>query len=235
MDRRTVGERECRLAAKCPRAEVAEVFVDRDLSQKAGARVSVLQVLRQVGRHPIETIGRRWNWKSALLSSLIRAAIFFCVNLTAGLRAAEAALVTELTFRGAASGFYGALTEAFRFAEPEWAASLVAMILLPLTGHSVELLVHLLRGTVRLKTSILASIGFTSISTLFNLYAMRRGALITGEGQQSLGADMKRMPRLIAGFLASGPLALRPLLARAVRTLARPALPVRPAAQESPD
>src|SRR5690348_3049749 len=99
------------------------------------------------------------------------------------------------------------LSRKLRFAKPEWAASLVAMILLPLTGHSLELAVHFLRGTAKLRTSVLASICLTAVSTLFNLYAMRRGALVTGQGQESLGSDIKRMPRLIGRFLALGPLA----------------------------
>jgi hypothetical protein len=180
-------------------------------------------------------IGRRWNWKAAVLSSTVRALIFFCVNLTAGLHAAFAALLTELIYRGAASGFYGAITEGFRFAEPEWAASLVVMILLPLTGHSTEFVVHFLRGTANLKTSILASVCFTAVSTLFNLYAMRRGVLITGAGQQTLTSDLKRMPMLIGGFLAAGPLALSRLLGGKIGALAQPPLSVRPAPQEISD
>jgi len=196
---------------------------------------SVIQVLREIFLHPVETIARRWNWKSALLSSSLRALIFFGANLPAGAHAAFAALMTELTFRGVASGFYGALTEAFRFAEPEWAASLVVMFLLPLAGHSVEFAVHLLRGTMKLKVSIIASVCFTAVSTLFNLYAMRRGALITGEGQQTLGSDMKRIPRLIAGFLISGPLTAWQFIERKLTTLVRPAFSIRSAARESSD
>jgi hypothetical protein len=171
-------------------------------------RRSVFHVLRELAQHPFEIVVRRWNWKSAVMSSILRALIFFCANLTAGLHAAFAALFTELTFRGVVSGFYGALTEAFRFAEPEWAAALVVMILLPLAGHSAEFAVHFLRGTAKLRAGMMASVCFTAISTVFNLYVMRRGALITGSGQQSLGSDMKRMPRLIAGFLACAPLAV---------------------------
>jgi hypothetical protein len=52
----------------------------------------------------MKTIVRRWNWKCALLSSIVRALIFFCVNLAAGLHAALGALLTDLAFRGAASG-----------------------------------------------------------------------------------------------------------------------------------
>jgi len=86
---------------------------------RSGPPVPVVQVLRDLVHHPVETIARRWNWKSALLSSIVRGLIFFCVNLVAGWHAAFAVLLTELTFRGAASGFYGALTEDFRFAEPD--------------------------------------------------------------------------------------------------------------------
>lgn len=196
---------------------------------------SVIQVLRELLLHPVETIALRWNWKSALLSSSLRALIFFLANLPAGPHAACAALMTELAFRGAASGFYGALTEAFRFAEPEWAAALVVMFLLPLAGHSAEFAVHLLRGTMKLKVSIIASVCFTAVSTLFNLYAMRRGALVTGEGQQSLGSDLKQMPRLIGGFLISGPLAAWRLIERKLTTLVRPIFSVRSAARGSSD
>ena len=44
---------------------------------------------------------------------------------------------------------------------------------------------------------------FTIISTLFNLFAMRRGVLIVGEGRGSLLSDLRQLPRLIVLFLAS--------------------------------
>ena len=79
---------------------------------------------------------------------------------------------------------------------------------LPGASHSIEFVVHLLRGTPNLRTSLIASVSFTMLSTLFNLYAMRRGALLVGAEGGSVGADLRRMPRLIAGFLAAGPIAL---------------------------
>lgn len=211
-----------------------EALMDGRFSPGSELPTPVLQVFRNLVRHPIETIARRWNWKSALLSSIVRSLIFFCINLVAGLPAALAALLTELTFRGAASGFYGALTEAFRFAEPEWAASLAVMILLPLAGHSLEFAVHLARGTAKLGTSIFASVCFTALSTLFNLYAMRRGALVTGEGRQTLTDDLKMMPRLLASFLAAGPLAAWRLLGSRSTAASAP-LSIETAPQESSD
>jgi hypothetical protein len=132
----------------------------------------------------------------------LRASLFFATNLAAGLPAALAAMKTELLFRGITSGFYGALTEAFREAEPPWAAALTVMLLLPLASHSAELLVHWLRGTQKLLPSILASMIVTAFSTLFNFYVMRRGAFIVGAGRHSLGKDLIRMPRLVLDFVA---------------------------------
>lgn len=169
---------------------------------------TVSEALLSVVRDPVGRLIRDWNWKSALMSTALRAPIFFFVNLAAGPKAAFGALLTELDLRSMTSGIYGSLTEALHDAEPAWLAGLTASVFMPVANHSLELLVHWLRGTPKLANSILASVCFTVVSTLFNLYAMRRGALIVGENQQSLGQDLRRMPRLVGGFLAAGPLAL---------------------------
>jgi hypothetical protein len=168
----------------------------------------------QLVRHPVALIWRRWNWKSAVTSAVTRAALFFCANLGAGLPAATAALNTELVFRFATSGFYGAVTQAFRYARPERTATLAAMVLLPLLSHSLELLVHWQRGTARLTTSIAWSVGFTALSTAFNLFAMRRGVLIVGEGRRSLVDDLRAMPRLVFAFTVTLVAGVRRLLQR---------------------
>ena len=124
-------------------------------------------------------------------------------------------MLAEFVYRGVTSGFYGALTQAFRKAEPAWKASATVMVLLPLSSHSIELVVHVVRHTPHLRSSVISSVCFTAISTLFNLYAMRRGVLVTGAGAGSVASDMRRIPGLIGGFVAAGPLALY----RALRNL----------------
>jgi hypothetical protein len=109
----------------------------------------VLDVLADLLRHPWEHLIRRWNWKSALTSAIIRAGIFFSTNLTAGMRAAVGAMLAEFSYRVITSGFYGSATQAFRRAEPAWAAAAAVMILLPLASHSIEFLIHWLRGQPR--------------------------------------------------------------------------------------
>jgi hypothetical protein len=173
----------------------------RGLPATATGRITVRQAFLLLLREPVKYLLHRWNWKSALLSSILRASLFFATNLSAGLPAAIAALKTELVFRGITSGFYGALTEAFREAEPSWAAALTVMVLLPVANHSLEFFVHWMRGTQKLLPSIVASMILTAFSTLFNFYVMRRGALIVGSGRHSLGRDLLRLPRLAVDFV----------------------------------
>jgi hypothetical protein len=169
-------------------------------SPPAFKHITVRDAFLGLLREPVQRLLYRWNWKSALLSSLLRASLFFATNLTAGLPAAFAAMRTELVFRAITSGFYGALTENFREAEPPWAAAITVMILLPIANHSLEFVVHWLRGTRNLASSIVASVVLTAFSTLFNLFVMRRGALIVGDGRRSLASDLVQMPRLIGAF-----------------------------------
>lgn len=162
--------------------------------------------LRGLISRPNELLIRRWNWKAAFFSSLVRAVIFFCANLKSGLRAASAAMLAEYVYRALTSGFYGAITQTFGEVEPEWQACLGAMVLLPVCSHSLEFVFHWLRGTPHLKASIISSFVFTVFSTLFNVYAMRRGSIVVGRGQGGLLDDLKAFPRLCAGFLSAGPL-----------------------------
>lgn len=151
---------------------------------------------------PRGLLWRRWNWKSAACSSTIRSALFFSVNLSAGLEAAQYAAMIELAYRGVTSGFHGAVTQALRHAEPRWLAAAAALCVLPLAGHGLEVVVHWTWGTAHLGASIAASMALSVISTLFNLYAMQRGALIVADAAAvSLSRDLRRMPRLIGGFL----------------------------------
>ncbi len=163
--------------------------------------VTVRAVLQSLRRHPIQLLVVRWNWKSAILSSVLRSLIFFAANVSAGTDAALAAMNTEFLYRACTAGFYAALTQSFRHVKPEWQATLTAMVLLPLVSHSTELLVHWLRDTPRLSASIAASACFTAISTAYNLFAMRKGALLVGQDARTLREDLRRMPGIVIQFM----------------------------------
>jgi hypothetical protein len=161
---------------------------------------TVGKVISNLCLRPRQYIFQRWNWKAALLSAIVRASIFFFANLTAGQSAAVAAMIREFLFRSIASGFYGGMTESFRNAKPRWAATLVVLVTMPFLNHSAEFLLHWLLGTPNLKTSMIASVGFTILSTGFNLYAMRREVLTTRQNCRGLGEDLKMIPGLLISF-----------------------------------
>lgn len=173
-----------------------EVVSDNDLT-------TVREVFQQLISNPRIQLLHRWNWKSASLSSLSRAFVFFMANLGAGTRAAVGAMTLEFVYRSITSGFYGAITQSFRKAEPVWAATITVMFCVPAVTHLIEFAVHLIGGTQRLAISIGASVCFSVLSTAFNLFAMRRGILIVGAGRESLLHDLRRLPALIAEFVAS--------------------------------
>lgn len=169
---------------------------------RVDAPVTWVSVLSQMS-NPTRLL-RAWNWKSATVSASIRAAIFFVANLQGGREAAWAAWSTEFVLRLATSGFYGGLTQEFSAIEPEWHGMLAAMVVLPVLSHALEIIVHLMRGTSELVVSIAASMAFTVLSTTFNVFAMRRGALVTGNGSRPLHRDLLLMPGLVAAFARSG-------------------------------
>jgi hypothetical protein len=179
----------------------------RDITQAGGddtQTCSVVETLFHVIRNPRKVLIERWNWKSALFSSLCRAAIVFFANLHTGLAPAVGAMNAEFAYRALTAGLYGALTQAFRAAEPKWLATVVVMLGVPIFSHTIEFTVHWMRGTPDLRNSTLASVCFTLLSTLFNLHAMRGGVLVVGAGGNSLWNDVKSLPGTIRTFLGSG-------------------------------
>jgi hypothetical protein len=183
---------------------------DRNLGRPSGRPIGDIPVGLGVGtvllllvRHPWRYICRRWNYKSALSSACVRGLLYFVTSSSAGFGAAWSALSTEFWFRLLTAGFYGAITQAFRGVDPPRAGMLAAMGLLPLVAHSLEITVHLLKHTANLEAGIAASLCFTALSTSFNLFAMRHGVLIMGEGSRSLVDDARRMPGLVVDYVAA--------------------------------
>jgi hypothetical protein len=145
----------------------------------------------------------KWNWKSAVLSSWSRGFVFFLANASAGLDEALGAMAAEFVYRAVSAGFYGTITQSFRGVRPAWRSLVASMVLLPLISHSTEFLVHYARGTEKLALSIFCSACFTALSTGFNLFAMRRGALIVEAGSDSLFGDLRRMPAILLEFVVA--------------------------------
>lgn len=154
-----------------------------------------LGLLREPSR-----ILRLWNWKSAVLSAVLRGPIFLVATIRHGWQSVLAALFVESVYCAVTAGFYGAIVQAFRDAEPEWLTGLFITLALPITFQVLEFGLHWLRGTPHLRAAEIASIIVSALSALFNWYAMRRGTLlVAGEGS-SMSTDLRSLPRLFLEF-----------------------------------
>lgn len=161
-----------------------------------------------LARNPLHWLVRYWNWKNAVLSAMLRASIFFSVNLTASWGSAASAAITELVYRAPMVGTLASLSQSFRRVQPAWKGSLVMMVALPALAHGIEFAVHSLRGTTKLYESVAASIGFSMFSCVVSYFLHRRGVLIVGHGARPFATDLTQLPVELFDLLFRGPLAM---------------------------
>jgi hypothetical protein len=146
-------------------------------------------------------MSRFWNWKSAVLSALLRSPLFVIAALKTGTAAAVAAGLTDAAFRLAMAGIAGAMIQRLAQMSPRWVATTGALVGVPLLAQAAEALVHYEAATADWPDAFRASVLVSVASALFNLYAMRRGALLTGKASSPLADDLRRLPSLVVGFL----------------------------------
>lgn len=162
----------------------------------------VIDVFRYLVRHPIEMLVWRWNWKAALFSGVLRSMIYLFTHLKEGWRAALGAMSVEFFFRLVVSGASGSLVQSFHNAQPVWLATLCVMIMLPAFSHMIEFTLHTLNGDVNKGKAIIISITFSILSAIFNLFAMRRDALLVKDARaQSLWQDIVKLPKIVGEFM----------------------------------
>jgi hypothetical protein len=151
-------------------------------------------------RYPQRAI-RLWNWKSAVLSLVLRGPIFLVATVRRGWEAALAALLTESVFCVLSAGFYGAVVQTLRDAQPLWLTLLFITVVMPAAFQLLEYGLHRLRGTPHLIPAEIVSLIVSGISALFNWYAMQRGTLLVGGEGRAFGKDVQSLPRLIFSFI----------------------------------
>jgi hypothetical protein len=125
------------------------------------------------------------------------------------------AAAVEALFSAAAAGVYAAFTEAVRFAVPQSVVATLLLVILPSIALVLDGLMHYLMRTPNLLAGVSVSVAVSVLSSAFNWYSMRRGALLVGPKAHSFASDIAALPRLVARF------ALEPfhLLWRTLRTV----------------
>ncbi len=168
--------------------------------------ISLGGALSGLVRHPYRRFVRFWNWKTALLSAVLRTSIFFTVNLTASWDSAVHAAVTEIVYRAPMTGTLASVSQSLRRVQPAWRGSLLVLVMLPALAHGIEFGVHALRGTEKLYQSVLASVGFTMCSSVVSYWLHRRDVLVVGAGGGTLASDLCRLPGVLLDILLRNPL-----------------------------
>ncbi|HKE29230.1 MAG TPA: hypothetical protein VKB88_43060 [Bryobacteraceae bacterium] len=150
--------------------------------------------------HPWRVFVLNWNWKTALLSAVIRIAVWPAalagrarILSLSSLRGALIEFIIRLTL----GGCWGSLLQAFSTAQPAWLAGLCVSMVLPAASHGLEYLVLRATGTAHAGAVVATSVVFSILSVLINWGLMRRGILLTGKGAASLTEDLRRMSALI--------------------------------------
>ena len=185
------------------------IAVEIDGAEKPQSLHRVFDVFKYIVRHPIEMLVLRWNWKAAVLSALLRAPIFFITYVFKkdGLKLAIGAAIAQSIFRFIFGGVNGAIIQSFSKVEPAWHAVLTVPLVLAAFSHLIEYVVQTLydnqTGVNGKGKAIAVSIIISAISAIFNLFAMRRGALLVkDESEHSIWRDLKRMPWLALEFIS---------------------------------
>ncbi|MEJ7622854.1 MAG: hypothetical protein WKF34_02570 [Pyrinomonadaceae bacterium] len=187
-----------------------------DMEEVWDQRIMVADVFRNLVRHPFQLL-TRLNWKAAMMGAVLRSSFYYAVYQASGENRLVilTAVAVEFVTRFISTGIAGAVVQSFRRSTPVWQANVIVSILLPAFSHTVEFVTHY--GQERYLYDIFAasettarsrafaiSVLFSVIAVLFNLFAMRHGVLLVGAGEetQSLGNDIKRLPRMVGEFTA---------------------------------
>src|SRR5215470_90760 len=160
-------------------------------------------VLTEICRHPKRFLFDCWNWKAAALTVLYGAPVFLISTHRHGFRTMATAGIVESVFRIVITGINASITQAIEWAEPQWMVAILVLAAIPGVTMGMQAIAHRLASTPNLRAGLLASLTLSVLSSGFNWFSMRRGALLVGREASSFGTDLSRMPMLIGHFVAS--------------------------------
>lgn len=167
-------------------------------------RVSAGQALLSLLRDPWRCVVKRWNGKTALLSAMFRGVVFLAASIKSHHTGRLSGVLAEALFGAMCAGFFGTLTQALRFADPEWLAELLLAGIYPVLFQLGDYFFHAVLGTQVFRTGMIASAVFTALSAAFNLFIMRRGTLLVGKEGNPFTQDLIALPRMALLFVVSG-------------------------------
>jgi hypothetical protein len=158
-----------------------------------------------------------WNWKCALLSASTRSMVYAAALAHPAHGQRTTVALVEMTYITLTAGFFSGMQQRSLSLRSRALGNFMVAVGVPGLSQMLDWAVHRMAGGAPARATV-AMFLFTFISALFHLHVMRNGVFLTGHGR-SLADDFRRIPRLLAGFVAK-PFALAASLG------ARPAAPL---------
>jgi len=148
---------------------------------------------------------RLWNWKSAILSVMLRVPIFAVATIRRGPEVIAGAILTETAVCAINAGWFATVVQILRNRKPVWLVATVISVILPLCGQVIEYTIHAWHQTPHRLPAVIVSTALGAISSLFNWYAMKQGQMLVGGERSSFASDLRSIPVLLFRFLLLGP------------------------------
>jgi hypothetical protein len=176
--------------------------------------------MTSAGHSPI--LGRAfayWNWKCALLSAIARSIVYLAAMSRTGLRGGLPIVLVEMAYVTLTAGVYAGMQQRALEFRSRLLGNLTVLFGVPWLALVLDWVAHRAAGAEAPARATLAVCVFATVSALFHLHVMRRGAFLTGHSGRSLLNDFRRIPRLTAGFLFAPVALISTLGARVARTV----------------
>jgi hypothetical protein len=123
-----------------------------------------------------------------------------------GLRGSLAVVLIEMAYVTLTAGLYAGLQQKALGLRSRLLGNCTIVFAVPGLSLALDWLTHRAAGATAPARATFAVCVFATISALFHLHVMRRGAFLTGHRGHSLVEDFRRIPRLTLGFV-TGPFA----------------------------
>jgi hypothetical protein len=141
-----------------------------------------------------------WNWKCALMSASTRSMVYAAAlaHPAHGQRATVA--LVEMTYITLTAGFFSGMQQRSLSLRSRVLGNFMVAVGIPALSQVLDWAIHRMAGGAPARATV-AMLLFTFISALFHLHVMRNGVFLTGQGR-TLADDFRRIPGLLAGFVA---------------------------------
>jgi hypothetical protein len=143
-----------------------------------------------------------WNWKVALITAVLRGLVCVVALWHMETHARNHFGAVEAAFVLLTCGFFSALQQQSLAIKSEVMAWFTCVMVVPLTSLGCDGALHFWLDGRQTRQLGLAALVFTVLSATFHWHMIRNGALLVGEDSESMGMDVRRIPKLTATYFA---------------------------------